>query len=430
MKKVLIITYYWPPCGGVSVLRNLKFSKYLPEFGWEPIVYAPKNAQYDLIDEKGNQNVNKDLTVIRHPIVEPFDAFKKLTGRKSSDSQNPLYVRDRKKGLLDRLAIWVRANFFIPDARCLWISPSVKFLKNYLSNHPVDAILTAGPPHTDTVIGEKLAKALNIPWFAFFKDPWTQVDYYKMFPIGYRADKKHRIMEQAVFKTASKIGIASPTWAKDLERIGAKNVETIYFGYDEDDFKNLKDTPQKHFSIVHAGLMGFDRSPEVLLEVLSDLKNENPAFGKVLKIKLAGLVDFSIKQKIEALGLTENAEMPGNIPRREALNELINASILLLPLNKAENAKGRLPGKLFELLRAGKPILCLGPKNSDAAQIIQESRAGVTFGYDDYNKLKQFVLTMYEHFLKHEPAYSPTAINKYSNYEQTRKLAGFLDQIS
>ncbi len=431
MKKVLIITYHWPPSGGIGVLRCLKIAKYLHHFGWEPVIYAPLNAQYEFLDETNFKDIPSGITILKHPIREPFNLFKKVSGRKQTDSQNPVYLSHRKKSLVDRLAIWVRGNFFIPDARCLWIKPSVRVLSAYLNKHKVDAIFSDGPPHTNTVIAMRLAQKFNIPWLADFQDPWTQVDYYTMFPISRWADTIHRRLEQQVFSTAAKITIASPTWAADLERIGAKNVSPLYYGYDEDDFANLTALGQtQQFSIVHAGLLGADRHPGTLLNVLADLNRELPGFSGHLKIKLAGLVDYSITNLITQLGLDANYEYQGKLTRPAALQLVYEAALLLLPLNKAHNAQGRIPGKLFELLRANHPILCLGPANADSANIVQQCQAGSTFDYDDYNGIKQFITQQYQQFLTAQVMNNAGNYQQYSNYEQTRLVAEYLNHIS
>ncbi len=429
-KKVLIISYYWPPSGGIGVHRCLKFAKYLRDFGWEPVVYAPQNATYPYVDESNVKDIPEGITILKKPIREPFNLFKKLSGRKKNDSANPVYVRDKKHGLIDKLAIWIRGNWFIPDARALWIRPSVRFLKKYLKKHPVDAILTDGPPHTNTVIGCKLSQATGIPWLADFQDPWTQVDYYNMLKIGKRADKKHHKLEQETFRTASKITIASPTWAKDMEAIGAKNVDTVFWGYDEDDFPDQFPPPDDTFSIVHAGLLGYDRRPDTLIKLLGKLKNENQEFGRLLKIKFAGNVDYAITTMIKNAGLNENYETLGNIPRPQALDMTLRAQMLLLPLNIAKNVKGRIPGKLFENLRAQKPILCLGPADSDVAKIISEAKAGTTCAYDDEACLREFILKRFDLFTHGKNQIKTGNIEKYSVRNQVKKLAGFLNQIA
>ncbi len=429
-KKVLIVTYHWPPSGGISVLRCLKIAKYLHCFGWEPVIYTPANAQYDYLDYSNEKDIPAGITILKQPILEPFNLFKKVSGRSNSDSQNPVYVRDRKRSITDKLAMWIRANFFIPDARCLWIKPSVKFLSKYLKENKIDAIFSDGPPHTNTVIACKLAQKYNIPWLADFQDPWTQVDYYEMFPISKIADWRHRRMEQKVFRIANKITIASPSWANDLESIGAKNVSPIYYGYDEDDFKNMEPKINEFFTIVHAGQLGIDRSPDTLLQVIADIKINNPDFAKKLRISFAGLVDYSIIDKINKLNLNDNFNNLGKISREQALLLTLNSNILLLPLNKAKNVMGRIPGKLFELLRANKTILCLGPVESDAAKIVSECNAGSTFNYTDYDNLKLFIQNKYAEFEDGILNNKPNNIENFSNYYQTKLLSEFLNKIT
>ena len=427
MKKVLIISYYWPPAGGVAVLRNLKFVKYLRYFNWEPVVYAPKNADYPQIDLANFNDIPKGVEVLRKPIIEPFSLFRKFTGRKNSDKTNPVYVRKTSAGVLDKFAVWVRGNFFIPDARFLWISPSVKFLSDYIKDNKIDAILTDGPPHTNTVIGQRLSQKFGIPWLADFQDPWTQVDYYSMLSIGNRADAKHKKLEQETFNTAKQITVASPTWANDLTKIGAKSPKVIYYGYDEDDFKNLKKQKTDKFVISHAGLLGMDRQPFVFLQVLRDLMDEYPNFKNKLQLKLAGIVDFTIIQKINELGLENNFINMGIVIRKESIQLMLDSQLLLLPINKAENAKGRLPGKVYENLRAHVPILSLGIKNSDVETIITSAGAGINCEYDDYEKIKKFVLDVFNNKFVVEG--NDDYISSFSVKNQTRNIASYLDNI-
>ncbi len=431
MKKVLIISYYWPPSGAIGVHRCLKFAKYLRDFGWEPIVYTAENAQYPYFDESNFKHIPEGMEVLKGKIIEPFRIFKVLSGRKKSDVlYNPVQIRDKKQKFIDKAGIWVRGNFFIPDARFLWIKPSLRRLSNYLKNNKVDAILSDGPPHTNTVIACKLAKKFNIPWLADYQDPWTQVDYYKEFKIGKLADKKHRKLEQEAFRTASKTTIASPSWKKDLEAIGAKNVDVIFWGYDTDDFNGLKAQPKNEFIISHAGLLGFDRNPETFFKILKELKAENKEFAKKMKIILAGSVDFQVKETIEEAGLQENTEYLGSIARTNAIQLTLNSSILLLPLNKADNAKGRIPGKLFEQMYAKVPILCFGPENSDVKNILNQTKTGKSFEYDDYTGIKNFIINTFERFTANDIKNNPPDISEYHVKNQVSKIAAYLDEIT
>jgi len=431
MRKVLIISYYWPPAGGISVHRSLKFAKYLRKFGWEPIVYVPSNADYPYYDEGNLKDIPENLTVLTQPIKEPFKIFKALSGRGKSESLNNIvHVRTRKQSLIDKLGIWIRGNFFIPDARSLWIRPSVKYLSSFLKSNPVDAIFADGPPHTNNVIAMKLSKRRGIPYLADFQDPWTQVDYYELFPIIRWADKKHKRLEQEVFREASKITIASPSWKIDLEQIGAKNVDVLYWGYDEEDFAELNPIENPYFSIAHIGLMGFDRNPEVLFKVLGDLKEENEEFSKDLKIILAGQIDYSVKKTISECDLDFNVEYHGIVGRIAALKMAKGCSLLLLLLNKARNAKGRLPGKLYEYLRLRRPVITLGQKDSDAEHIIRQTGSGESFEYDDSLKIRDFILSSYDKFKNKQLLQTTGEIGYYSVENQTKRLAEFLNGIS
>jgi len=429
MKKVLIVTYYWPPSGGIGVHRSLKFVKYLRDFGWEPIVYAPQDAQYPYFDETNYKHIPENLTVLKHRIFEPFDLFRKVSGRKKTDQANPVYVRDRKLSKIDNLAIWIRGNLFIPDARCFWIKPSLRYLRKYLSENPVDAIFSDGPPHTNTVIACRLSKATGIPWLMDFQDPWTQVDYYDMLKIGKRADRIHHKLEKEAFETAKKTTIVSPCWKTDIEKIGAKNVDVLYWGYDEDDFAHESEPLDEEFSIVHAGQLGYDRSPDTLIKILGDIKRKNPEFSKKLQLKFAGTVDYAIVEQIKKEGLEENYVALGNISRPEAIKLTEKAQLLLLPLNIAENAKGRIPGKLFENLRVKRPILCLGPTDSDVSKILQKTNSGKTSEYDDYQALHGYIIEIFNKYNSGNNKPESFGFESFNVKTQTEILAGYLNEI-
>lgn len=430
MKKVLIITYRWPPDGGIGVLRCLKFAKYLREFGWEPIVLTVKNPSYQYLDYANEKDIPKDIEIHYVPFWEPTSLFKVISGRKKkAPLQNITSNSSKKRSIVDKLGIWIRGNFFIPDARKNWIKPSVRYLDKYLESNHVDAILTDGPPHTNTVIGMRIAHKHNIPWLADFQDPWTQVDYYSQFYIGKRADKRHKALEQEVFRTANKITIASPSWKTDLESIGAKNVDVIYYGYDEDDFAGYNAQEQEEFVIFHGGLLGDDRNPETLLSCLAEIIEKKPDEGSKIKIKLAGDVDYTVVSTLEKYNLMDKTELMGMIPRKDVLKQFETASLLLLPINKADNAAGRIPGKLFEMMRTGKPILVLGPDNGDVKGIVESNQLGKSYEYDDKNGIMNFLdraITERE-FDNFDPTNN---IEKFSNRALTSDIAKYLDEIS
>lgn len=429
-KKVLIISYYWPPAGGISVHRCLKFAKYLSQYGWEPIIYTAKDAQYPYLDESNFRDIPEGITVLRQPIVEPFNLFKKLSGRKKEDALNNIvHVRSKKRQWIDEMAIWIRGNFFIPDARSLWIRPSVRFLLNYLEKNSVNAILSDGPPHTNTAIATQLKLKTGIPFLADFQDPWTQADYYPLMKLSSWADKKHKKMEQKVFHCADKITIASKQWKQDLEKIGAHNVDVIYWGFDEDDFKDIKVVPDAHFTITHAGLMGYDRLPDTFFAVLFELCQQDKEFDHKLKLQFPGQVDYAVMENLEAYGLSNKLAVKGTLGRPEVLKMLCSSQLLLLLLNKANNVSGRVPGKFFEYLRARCPILCLGSNKGDVADIIAETQSGIAIHYEDKEALKEFIYQQFNAFKANTSRTTQGNISPYAVSEQVRKLASYLEEI-
>ncbi|HEC43939.1 MAG TPA: glycosyl transferase family 1 [Bacteroides sp.] len=430
MKRVLIITYYWPPSGGVSVHRCLKFAKYLRRFGWEPVVYAPRNAHYPYLDESMMKDIPDGIDVIKGSIIEPFQFFKLITGRKLKDPMiNPIHARNKKPNFLESLSIWIRGNFFIPDARSLWIRPSVRRLSRYIREKPVDAIFSDGPPHTNTVIACRLANKFNIPWLADFQDPWTQVDYYELFPLSKKADKKHKKLEQETFQTAGKITIASPTWKKDLEMIGARNVDVLYYGYDEDDFQGLDPSPYDQFTISHAGILGYDRNPENVFRALNEFISENPDLEGKIRILLAGVVDMSVKKSVTEHGLEKITDYLGTVSKPEAIKMTLKSHVLLLPLNRSANIKGRMPGKFYEYLRADRNILALGPTDSDVGKILSESTQGKCVNYEDFSAIREHLKLQIDQYLEGVSLVSRTNVEAFSVEVQTSKLAGYLDEL-
>jgi glycosyltransferase involved in cell wall biosynthesis len=431
VKKVLFVCYYWPPSGGIGVHRCLKFVKYLRDFGWEPVVYAPSNPAYPIEDETNFKDIPDGITTIKQPIWEPYDLYKKLIGKKKEDRIHHVLIEEENESKVGKkIGIWIRGNFFIPDARRFWIKPSVEYLSRYLKGHHVDAVFSNGPPQSMHLIACGVKENIGIPWLADFQDPWTQVDYYSKFMISPIADKIHKRLEQKVFRTADKITICSDTWTKDLESIGAKNVGTIVWGFDEDDFKNENLELDRKFTISHFGSLGPDRNVRTLWKAFATIVRENSQFADDLQIQLVGFVDKNIVEEIKNLGLEKNIKKIDHINRDEALEMMCKTQVLLLILNRAHNVIGRLPGKLFEYLGARRPIINIGPLLSDAAKIISDAKAGSSADFDDMENSLRILKEFYFEFKKGQLSSNKDDISKYTNRNLTGKLASFLNQIS
>ena len=425
-KKVLIITYYWPPSGGAGVQRWLKFVKYLREFGWEPVIYTPENAEMPSLDNSLIKDVPEGLDVLKTPIWEPYDAYKKLVGQKKEEKINSGFLSENKKPkITEKLAVWVRGNFFIPDARKYWIKPSVKYLKNYLKENPVDAIISTGPPHSMHLIAKELKKSLNVKWLADFRDPWTNIDFYKDLMLSKTADKKHKRLEKEVLQEADVVLSIGNTMGKELTDLGAKRSEVITNGYDIE--KNLEEVAlDEKFSIAHIGTMTKSRNPEVLWKVLSILIDNNEVFKNRLEIKLVGKVDISVMESIEKYNLLDYVRKIEYLPHDEVIIEQRKSHLLLLVVNDTPNAKGILTGKFFEYMSSGRPTLCIGPNDGDVAEIIRETEAGSVFESKDGDDLEKYILDSFE---EKNVFKTNDFINKYSRRELTKKLASVLDSL-
>ena len=434
MKKVLIVSYYWPPSGGISVLRSLKIAKHLPQFGWEPVIFTPENADYSTIDENNFKDIPEGTKILKIPTIEPFKLFKFVTGlKKESNLNNVLSAHDKKMGAMYKFSVWVRSNFFIPDARAMWIKPSVKFLTKYVKENKIDAIFTDGPPHTNTRIATLLKQETGIPWLSDYQDPWSQVDYFKELILTDWGLKKHLKQEQEAFAAADKTTIVSPRWKTDLESLGAHNVDVIYWGYDPDDYLNIRINLEisSKFSVLHAGVMGFDRNPKMFFKAIQELANEDEGFAKDFQLILLGQVDHSVKNTIKEYGISQLVKYTGNVIRKEALNQIFSAKILLLLLNQQPNAMGRVPGKLFEYLASKRPILNFGPNKSDVAKLLDNTNAGVNFEYENLSGIKSYLKEKYSEFNTGQLEQNVNSdIEEYTHQNLTRRIAGFLDQIS
>ncbi|HPF91315.1 MAG TPA: glycosyltransferase [Flavobacteriales bacterium] len=374
MKRVLIITYYWPPNGGAGVYRWLKMSKYLPEYGWQPVVYTPKDPEVVADDPELLKQVRAEVEVVKRPITEPFSLYKRFTGRAQHEKVQTAFLSEQGRGgWKEDLALWVRSNFFIPDARVWWVKPSVRYLKAYLRDHPVDAIISTGPPHSMHLIAMALKKSTGLPWIADFRDPWTGIDFYGQLSLTKWADRRHHRLEREVLTTADRVVTVSWSWAKDLEVLGAKEVEVITNGFDRDDVPKEPVPVDERFSLVHVGSMSATRDLPGLWKALAAIAADDPVFRERFVLRFVGPVDHNVVESATAAGLGAHIERLGRLSHAEAMRQMQRARVLLLPINDTPNSAGILPGKLYEYLSVGRPILAVGPRDGDVARVLGEA---------------------------------------------------------
>jgi hypothetical protein len=420
-KKALIITYYWPPSGGPGVQRWLKFVKYLGHFNIDPIVYIPENPSYPLLDESLLKDIPSHVKIIKQPIKEPY-RFSTIFSKNKTETMRKGIISDTKhQGIFERLLIYIRGNFFIPDARIGWVKPSTKFLLNYLQNEPIDAIITTGPPHSIHLIGLHIKESLGLRWIADFRDPWTTIGYHKQLKLSKKAKLKHKDLEKQVLNSADQIIVTSLTTKKEFEIITKTPIEVITNGYDVTTAR--KETLDDKFTMSHIGSLLSKRNPEVLWRVLSDLVSENKAFSEDLQLNFIGLLSDDVLNSIEKYNLSNHISKVGYISHNEAIKYQKKSQLLLLIEIDSDDTKCIIPGKLFEYMVSNRPIIALGPKNSDVETIIKETNTGTYFYYDDYNSLKTTILSHYSDYKKAILESHPMGLMKYSRKSLTESLS-------
>lgn len=440
MKRVLIITYYWPPSGGSGVQRWVKFAKYLPKEGWQPVIYTPENPELTTIDKTLAAEIPPEAEVVKTHIFEPYGIYRKLMGKGSSTDLKALTsagsdgnevnpVNGGKKSWKQKLSLYIRGNFFIPDPRIMWVRPSVKFLKSYLKKHPVDAIVSTGPPQSMHLIGLELSKATGLPWLADFRDPWTKIFYFKHLELTHRSEAKHQALEKKVVDGATRVIAVSPMVKKDFEAITSTPVDLITNGFDEEDFNDPFEADE-YFNITHTGLFASDGDPEILWKVLAAKCQEDKEFRKLLRIRLVGKTDQEIVNSIETAGLGPNLVNLGYQSHEVAVREQRNASVLILPLRKEPEYEAVLPGKLFEYLASRRPILGIGQTDGAMAQVVRNTGSGIVYDWNEEQKIRRWVDFSWEEFKNHELLDNATDISMYSRRRLTKRLVSLLEEIT
>lgn len=423
-KKILIITYYWPPAGGPGVQRWLKFVKYLPDFGVQPIVYIPENPTYPIVDENLVKEVSDKAIILKHKIFEPYQLASFLSKNKTKEISSGIIPNQKKQSFLDKVFLWIRGNLFIPDARFFWVKTSVAFLEEYISENEIDTIVTSGPPHSLHLIGLQLKQKLDLKWFADFRDPWTTIGYHKSLRLSSYAAKKHKALERQVLNTADTIIVTSKTTKTEFQLITTKPIAVITNGYDTE--KVEKQALDSKFSLAHIGSFLSERNPKVLWEILVELLHEIPDFKLHLEIKLIGAVSQEVLETISGFGLNPYLNNLGYVSHSEAIAYQRKSQVLLLIEINSEDTKSIIPGKLFEYMVSERPIIAIGPKGSDFAEIITNTNTGVFFDYSDKVKLKSVLLDFYNQFLEGNLQSNGVGLQHFSRRNLTDKLAQLL----
>lgn len=421
MKKVLIITYYWPPAGGPGVQRWLKFVKYLPEFGIKPIVYIPKNPTYPILDQDLVSEIPAGVTILKKDIFEPYAIASVFSKGKVKKISSGIIPEQKKQSFSERISLWIRGNLFIPDARVLWVKPSVIYLQKYIRENDINTIITTGPPHSVHLIGFHLKKKTKVNWIADFRDPWTTIGYQKSLKLSSFAASKHKKLEKEVLTYADEIIVTSKSTKLEFAEITSKPIRVITNGYDLETVEKQK--VDNKFSISHIGSLLSERNPKILWQTLAELINEIPTFKNDLELKLIGTVSDTVLQSIEENSLTPFLHNLGYVSHAEAIAAQRRSQVLLLLEIDSPETKAIIPGKLFEYMVSGRPILALGPQGADFADIIKETNTGIFITYQEKQKLKSTIIDLYTRFLTGDLKANAAGLQQYSRRNLTGKLA-------
>lgn len=420
MRKLGIITYYWPPAGGPGVQRWLKLSKYLARQDVELYIVTvdADKATYPLLDLGLLDDVHENIHVTRTTTSEKFSAYKKVTGTKqvpfsgfSGEEVNVSFVQ--------KIARFIRGNFFVPDARKGWNVHAYTAAAKLIQEYDIQHWVTTSPPHSSQMIGRRLQKNLGIHWTADFRDPWTDIYYYrKFYPLAITRWFERKL-EHSVFSACDTLISVSPSWSKLYISKGAtpsEKVHTITNGFDIEDFSSILPERPELFTITYAGTLAAQYPVADFVKALN-------ALGFPVKLRIIGSWDDSSRMKLESVSTQVDLEFISYVPKKDLNGYLVNSHLMLFLLPEVDSASGHVPGKLFDYLGGGNPILGLGPVEGDAAKIIGSAQAGHVFSYGDTDGIVNFISKM------HDTGAPKIASNKTAPYERNQQAKQVLNAI-
>jgi len=436
MKKVLIITYYWPPAGGPGVQRVLKFVKYLPELGWQPLVLTVKKGEYPAIDETLAKNIPPECKVFKTNIFEPSDLYKRFLGMDVKAKIPTAVLADNNPGLKKQIANLIRLNFFIPDAKIGWKKFAVEDGLKIIETEKPDLIFSSSPPPTVHLIAKKLAAKTNLKWVADFRDPWTDIHYYEKQPRLFFAKYLDRKYERQVLDKADKVTCISRL---DIELDFGKKTDVskcvnIPNGYDEEDFSDIKleNTQTEQFTLLHLGAVNKERNPVKLFYAVKSLVEQEIINNNNFRIIFIGKVEQDIHDTIKKIGIMNVVEFINYLPHHKALSFAAEkATALLLLVTQSQKNRRILPGKTFEYMRFGKPVIVLGPEDGEVARIISETDTGIVIDYLNEDKIKDTLEKLLLQWKEKKTSYKSNMnkVEKYSRKKLTKQLVNVFEEI-
>jgi glycosyltransferase involved in cell wall biosynthesis len=434
MKKVLLVSYYWPPAGGPGSIRLVKFAKYLPDFGWQPIILTIKDGEFSYYDTSLEKDLPHKLIIQKTDSFAPFTLYKKLTGRRKNDPIPVAMLTQPKRSLIEKIAAVIRINLFIPDARIGWIPFAIREANRLIQEKKIDLIFTSSPPHSSQLIGLWIKHKLHIPWVADLRDPWTGIRYYENQYRSLFAKKIDNTFEKKVLTKSDQIITVSQSLANafssKLNGFHPDKCLILPNGFDEDDF-NLP--PLNHittFNIIYTGNLQANQNPEILWYVINKIIDEKNDLKNIIRVRLIGRIHPHVLERIKAYRLEEIVNLEDFKPHSEILNEQKNAALLLMVVPRVKNNLGIVTGKFFEYLGANKPILVIGPPGSDIGKVLKPMAESNLIDYDDQKKCELYLKSSLEKWQSGNWKFNNLEhVKEFSRKSLTKKLAKVFDKL-
>lgn len=429
-KKVLIFTYYWPPAGGVAVQRWLKFSKYLPESGWEPIIITVENGSYPYYDESLLKEISPSLRVYRTETFEPFELYNLLRGEKGKSLPLVAVGSYGEKSFFQKISEYIRANLFVPDARKGWVKYAIEQAEEILKKEQIDTIVTTGPPHSTHLIGLKLKEKFKVKWLADFRDPWTGIFYNAILPRTEATKQKDKELETKVLQAADIVTVIGQGLKREFEN-SAKKMEVVPNGYDESDFNEFKSAilnlPSAIFTIRYVGNMMASQNVEALWKAIGKIRN----LPSEIRIEFIGRVDEEVRKSLERNSLSDCFRELDFVDHRRAIQWMQEADLLLFIIPDVKDNTLIVTGKLFEYLASQTEIISFGPIDGDAAEILSQCGRKKMIDYHDEAETEKQLHAMMNYFSETKTGfkYNNKQHEVFSRRNQAIVLARLLEGI-
>ncbi len=435
MKNVLIIAYYFPPSGGPGGQRVLKHVRYLPEFGWRPVVLTVENGQFPALDESLFKEIPSEAVVRRTPIYEPYDLYRLFTGKKpgSAIDVNTIKKEGGKTGFKESLAEFIRATFFIPDARMLWQLTARKEILKIGNKYKIDAVVSSSPPYTSSLLAKYAKKKLKIPWIAEFRDPWTGfISAPKRWFLPRAIDKS---MEHSVFKIADAVEYAWHGIKKDaLEKYpGLDNRKFFHIpnGFDSNDFPNIEHKRNEKFILTYTGSLYGRRNPASLFKAIENLISSNKINPDEFLLRFVGRFGEEVEEMFKNATFKNSIEKHSYVPHSESVKFLLRSDALLLIVDESKESEEIVPGKVYEYIGVKKPIIAIAPQESAIAALLRETKSGKTAHQTEIEKTCDIFMELFKSWKNGSGSFNPDekAVKNYERRESAKKLAELLDNF-